>query len=256
MLKDVCGSNLLNNKCDCLYSIDIYVCFAMPMSERGVDVGGSFDNKEVFYKPWTWFRSSDKVAVDNTTVGGTSGVAQKEIIMEKVSRVALKSSTGWRYNPTEKVSELLEKTSRFNDWRDYRLAYGVCTKKFNDPLKLKWATPLSAQYDPSCEELFNGIHLEQGQNYFLLISQLAEGLRDPEVRDDPDNVERFKNCTWRYRDLYITPATRPDAPTLLGPSAKSPPDAPADAAVVAPSLNTTDEVPLRVKLAALQTLNF
>jgi hypothetical protein len=150
----------------------------MPMSDRGVDVGGSFDNKEVFCKPWTWFRSSDKVAVDNTTVGGTSGAA-----------------------------------SRFTDWRDYRLAYGVCTKKFNDPLKLKWATPLSAQYDPSCEELFNGIYLEQGQNYFLLISQLAEGLRDPEVRDDPDNAERFKNCTWRYRDLYITPATtRPDAP--------------------------------------------
>ena len=32
MLKDVCGSNLLNNKGDCLYSIDIYVCVAMSMS--------------------------------------------------------------------------------------------------------------------------------------------------------------------------------------------------------------------------------
>jgi len=32
MFKDVCGSNLLNNKGDCLYSIDIYVCVAMHMS--------------------------------------------------------------------------------------------------------------------------------------------------------------------------------------------------------------------------------
>lgn len=32
MLQDVCGSNLLNNKCNCLCSIDIYVCVAMLMS--------------------------------------------------------------------------------------------------------------------------------------------------------------------------------------------------------------------------------
>jgi hypothetical protein len=44
----------------------------LSLSERGADIGGRFDDKEVFYKPWTWGRSSDKVAPEPGSVGGTS----------------------------------------------------------------------------------------------------------------------------------------------------------------------------------------
>jgi hypothetical protein len=152
-----------------------------------------------------------------------SSAPQKDIMIEKVSRYAIIRQQPWTYNPTKKVSELLQ---MYTDWRNYRLAYGVYTSKYNEPLQLKWATPLSAQYDPSCGQLFRGIHLAQGQKYYFLISQLAAGLRDISIRDHPDSYSRFQSCLSRYVDLYKPPdPTRPAAPPSLGPSAKRPPHA-------------------------------
>jgi hypothetical protein len=184
--------------------------------------------------------------------------------MEKVTGIAHISQTEWNYDPTEKVSELLQKTAGFLDWRNYRLAYGVQVDIRDFPLKLKWATPLSVQYDPSCEQLFNGIHLDQGQNYFLLISRLAAGLRDLSIRNHPDSVSNFQYCLSRYWDLYKgtmttkpiykPPATQPDTVPFLGPSAKRPSDPPADVGAKRPKSEVERRARLQVKLAALKTL--
>jgi hypothetical protein len=183
--------------------------------------------------------------------------ASQNIRMEKVTGIAHISQTEWNYDPTEKVSELLTKTSGFHDWRNYRLAYGVQVEIRDFPLKLKWATPLSVQYDPSCEQLFNGIHLDQGQNYFLLISRLAAGLRDLSIRNHPDSVSNFQYCLSRYWDLYKgTMTTKPiyKPPPFLGPSAKRPPDPHADVGAKRPKSEVERRARLQVKLAALKTL--
>jgi hypothetical protein len=178
-------------------------------------------------------------------------------MIEKVSQYANIRQQLWTYNPTEKVSELMQRM--YPDWRNYRLAYGVYTSKIDKPLQLKWATPLSTQYDPSCGQLFSGIHLAQGQAYYLLISQLAAGLRDLSIRDHPDSSSNFQSCLSRYGDLYKPPApTRPAPPLSLGPSAKRPPHASAegDAARGGSRAKSTHDrrAPLRVKLAALKSL--
>ena len=185
-----------------------------------------------------------------------SSAPQEHIIIDKVSRFGIISQRVWTYTPTQKVSELLQTT--FPEWRHYRLAYGVGVERHIPP-KLKWATPLSLQYDPSSEQLFKGIYLDQEQNYYLLISQLAEGIRDLSIRNHPHNASNIESCLWRYWDLYKPPAaTRPVAPTSLLPLAKRLPDTPADGGAKrgVSRAKSQDErhAHLREKLAALKTL--
>lgn len=161
------------------------------------------------------------------------------INMERVSRYAIITHTGWLYVPTEKVSALLRKTG----WFQYKLAIGIQKEEYQPPLKLRWTRQLTAEYDPSLAELFDGISLDHGQNYFLMVSHLHEGLKAgaaytrDEERMSPD--PNFSEALWRYRDLYMPTPGRdlymPPAPTgpsrivyMRQPSDKRPAEAPPD----------------------------
>jgi len=150
------------------------------------------------------------------------------INMERVSRYAVITHTGWPYVPTEKVSALLYKTG----WFTYKLAIGVQRGMFETPLQLRWTRQLKpGEYDPSLGELFDGITLESGQVYFLMVSNLHEGLKDVGIRDQ--HRRYFDEALWRYRQLYM-PGSAPACPT--GPSlieyinqpSKTPPETPPD----------------------------
>jgi len=96
------------------------------------------------------------------------------VFTEKMGRTGCITTTGWPYTVGEKVSAILNKTwgdgSRPDGWRTYRLAYGV--KKIRSrPTQLKWVD-LSPPYDPTMEELFDGISLRPEEDYYLLISIL------------------------------------------------------------------------------------
>jgi hypothetical protein len=156
--------------------------------------------------------------------------------MERVSRYGVITHTGWPYVPTEKVSALLRKTG----WFPYKLAIGVSIGMFETPLQLRWVQQLKAgEYDPSVGELFDGISLDEGQNYLLLVSNLHEGLRagSAYTRDNEKLLHNryFDEALWRYRQLYMPPsplwphqpAARPTGPSRQA-SDKRPAETPPD----------------------------
>jgi len=158
------------------------------------------------------------------------------INMERVNRYAIITHTGWPYVPTEKVSALLRKTGWFPlaVGFTYKLAIGLQTGMFQVPLKLRWTTEITAEHDPSLAELFDGISLDHGQSYFLLFSNLHEGLKRGSVyRTDHGQMspnQDFAEALWRYRDLYMPAA--PTGPSRIvyiqQPSDKRPAEAPPD----------------------------
>lgn len=171
-----------------------------------------------------------------------SSVPPMYINMERVGRNSDITHTGWPYIPTEKVSALLRKTK----WFSYKLAIGVSTGMFGNPLKLRWTTKQlkAGEYDPSLGELFDGISLDQGQSYFLMVSNLHEGLKGGSAYTmDLGNLSHnryLQEALWRYRQLYMPPsplwpheaATRPTGPShivyIRQPSDKRPAETPPD----------------------------
>jgi len=156
--------------------------------------------------------------------------------MERVSRHGCVAHTGWPYVPTEKVSALLRKTG----WVNYKLAIGVSVGMFKTPLQLRWVQQLKAgEYDPSVGELFDGISLDEGQNYLLVVSNLHEGLRSGSAytmhNDTLLHNRYFDETLWRYRQLYmppsplwsLQPAARPTGPSRQA-SDKRPAETPPD----------------------------
>ena len=145
--------------------------------------------------------------------------------MEYISKFGNITRTGWLYDPSEKISALLQKT--FPMWSDCRLAYGVQFQESGPILKLKSATPISATYAPSAQEFFKDTHLTSGDNYYLLISQLHIGLRDFSIRDNPHIAENIRSAVLKYSALFPVVKTHlipPDPRNRPGPSAKRPVD--------------------------------
>jgi hypothetical protein len=73
-------------------------------------------------------------------------------------------------DPTEKIAALFDRTDWFHDWRSYRVAYGR-QDGWKSPSFVQWASPITAEYDPTVQELFSDVNLEIGESYFLLISR-------------------------------------------------------------------------------------
>ena len=177
--------------------------------------------------------------------------------MERVSEYAVITHTGWPYVPTEKVAALLQKTG----WFAYKLAIGVQTGMFQSPLQLQWTTKQLkvGEYDPSVAELFDGISLQHGESYFLMVSNLHKGLKNTSRRDEYRTY--FDEALWRYRDLYMPrSAMTPTAPSLIQyihqESDKRPAETPPEGEPAAGSrakLNNTDsKQSLAANLAALR----
>jgi len=149
--------------------------------------------------------------------------------MEYISQYGIITATAWQYDPSVKISALLQKT--FPRWNspDCRLAYGVQSKERGPLRELKWATPLSLEYDPNSQEFFKDIHLTFGESYFLLSSHLALGLKNIAIRDDPQHAEHIRSAVLKYTPLFgvftplipHNPWNRANGP---GPSAKRPAD--------------------------------
>jgi hypothetical protein len=111
----------------------------------------------------------------------------------------------------EKVSALLDRTNGFLGCRTGRLAYGVQEHR-KPPTQLQWADkPLSAEYDPSIQELFAGVSLKHGDEYYLLVSKLDVKIsHQPVVQytDEWYRQERIKEMVYRFRELYVSKATK------------------------------------------------
>ena len=110
-----------------------------------------------------------------------------------------------------KVSALLDRTNGFLGWRAGRLAYGV-QEYMKLPTQLQWADkPLSAEYDPSIQELFAGVSLKHGEQYYLLVSEIDVKIsHQPAVQymDEWDRQERIKNIVYRFQELYMSKAPK------------------------------------------------
>ena len=120
--------------------------------------------------------------------------------MERLNADGGDAATGWgKINPTEKVSALFDRTNFFKEWRRYRVAYGV-QKGRGTPSFVKWAQPMTVQYDPTIQELFSDITLEAEESYFLLISRLD--VSNPPPASCKDDVDRAVS---RYPQLFSAP---------------------------------------------------
>lgn len=124
----------------------------------------------------------------------------------------------------EKVIDVLESFTIVDqsDLNQYRIAYGVQVLHENGSTltKLRWCERMSkAGYNPSVLQLFSGIYVEPGQRYCLLISKLADGLRQTEIRDHADNFSNFAFCMHRYSALFEWPREpiTPDDPPERAP---------------------------------------
>ena len=118
--------------------------------------------------------------------------------MEKLNAWGLQTTTGWGHiNPTEKVSHLFDRSDWWGGWRHYRLAYGVQKGRAN-PTQLDWADAFTPEYDPTIEELFRGITLEEGECYFTLISRL-----DVNNRHVAACKRYVEEALYRFQDLYM-----------------------------------------------------
>jgi hypothetical protein len=146
-----------------------------------------------------------------TATGGSDRVVY--VSMEKVDPGGLTKTTGWIIEEDKRVAALLTETWG-KGWEEhgYRLAYGVVKGMLTRPTELEWVSPvLSEQYDPTLRELFVNTTLGQGEEYYLLISNL-----DPSRVDEPlvqKAVERFSAIyppvahnlreAWYVLDEYI-----------------------------------------------------
>ena len=165
-------------------------------------------------------------------MSSVSRVDKLDIWTEKVDENGNITSGLSPHDTTRKVIDILE---GFSDvWSQYRFAYGVQVfrnRLKTELIKLQWATPRLDRlgYNPSVQELFQHLQLEQEQRYCFVMSKLEVGLRDIGIRDDHDNAFNFRYCLNRYWPLYVWPRAPvpPDAASEDGAPAKRPATAPA-----------------------------
>ncbi len=111
---------------------------------------------------------------------------------------------------------LLDRTSGAGQWRTYRLGYGLIHNP-NRPFQLKWAaSALSAEYDPTVQELFAGVVRApsvraDGEtrvgSYYIVLSRLDVRL----WRRFPQNTNWYASVTkdqiadqlYRLQELYV-----------------------------------------------------
>jgi hypothetical protein len=118
--------------------------------------------------------------------------------MEKISANGETTTTGWgSVDPTEKVSAIYDRTMMWGGWRTYRHAYGV-QKGRDNPIGLKWTPAFTPEYDPTVQELFKDINIEEGQSYFSLFSKL-----DVKMRYDETYSSDVERVVHRFQDLYM-----------------------------------------------------
>jgi hypothetical protein len=119
--------------------------------------------------------------------------------MEKVDENALITTTGyfWPDVAEEKVSAVFDRTGQWGGWRSFKLAFGVQKGKFrNKPEKLNFFSVEQAEL--TMEELFKYTPLEDGYEYYLLISKLPETLDGFANRNKPEDVRYYNECVERY----------------------------------------------------------
>jgi hypothetical protein len=108
---------------------------------------------------------------------------------------------------TWKVSALLDRLYGVNMWQTYRLAYGLQVDH-KKPTSLRWAAhAITAQYDPTIQELFAGITPTHGQSHYLLISKLDVRLLY-QLSDDPMSYDKMTKDQillrlYELQDLYM-----------------------------------------------------
>lgn len=120
--------------------------------------------------------------------------------MERLNADGTLTVTGWgMINPTDKVSALFDRTNFFREWRSYRVAYGH-QKGRDTPTFVRWTQPMTAQYDPTIQELFTDITLLANESYFLLISRL-------DVSNPPPAAHKFlvDHAVSRFPQLFGAP---------------------------------------------------
>jgi hypothetical protein len=181
-----------------------------------------------------------------------------DLWIEKVSPNGVIATHSTKISPTQKVEAMIQRLAP-GDWTKYRLAYGVFELMHNahgdsrsEFLGLQWADKrLSPEYNPSFGELFQDISLQPGQRYFLLMSRLGEGLKDPECRDYPGNRPSFAHCLQRYAPLHAS-FRAPAGAAITTPHAPAP--APSRKRPASPPSDSTARRQLPADLAALRAL--
>ena len=136
--------------------------------------------------------------------------------LEKVDENALITSTGywWPDVAKEKVSAVLDRTWLWSGWRSCKLAFGVQKDKFRDkPEKLNFFSVEDA--DLTMGELFKDTPLEDGYEYYLLISKLPETLDGFANRNKPEHVRYYNECVERYRNISSQHSQMPPISCLL-----------------------------------------
>ena len=113
------------------------------------------------------------------------------VVMWRVEESGNVESTGWEYRADETVYALMEKTASWWDWRNYKLAYGKTRRLFSAPTQVQWASEMSEEdlKGMTMGVLFAGVEKEDDERYFLMISNLKEGVttRQQEVMNSmPD----------------------------------------------------------------------
>jgi hypothetical protein len=120
--------------------------------------------------------------------------------LELVDENALRKSTGywWPDVAEKKVSAVFDMT--WHEWRPFKLAYGVQKGEHRDsPENLKWFA--LAQADVTMGELFTDTHLEDGYEYFLLVSKLPETVDGFANRNKPGHALFYEDAVKRYSDI-------------------------------------------------------
>ena len=128
-----------------------------------------------------------------------SGTSVVKLNMEKLDSVGSLSTASWRaVHVTETVSTILDRSPWHHEWRQYRLAIGVQIYQ-RPPTSLKWTKHnISAEYDPTIEELFGDIILQGEEVHYLLLSRL-----NVQNRYNPGHAERVERALYRFQGLYM-----------------------------------------------------
>ena len=118
--------------------------------------------------------------------------------IEKCNERGIMNSSSWGgLDPTIKISVVYDMAIGWSGWRTYRHAIGV-SKNMGKPSGLRWTPAFSEEYDPTIQELFQGIILKEDEDYFSLISRL-----DVNLRHNTGNTRDIAAAVYRYQDLYM-----------------------------------------------------
>ena len=122
------------------------------------------------------------------------------VSMEKMDPMGLSSRTDRRYSPGQKVSSVLNEVWGERQWRPELLGYGVQKKtdKRYPPTSLRWSSrPWS---DPTMQELFCSLSLQEGERYYLVVSELDVKTKHP---TDGEYTQYVRDAVYWLSDLYL-----------------------------------------------------